>query len=125
MDENQMVIDALRGMIREELAPLKAELAAIKKDMAELQAEFSFVKTDLDFLKDDIEGFKPAVQSLAEGRVQQSADLEEIKNDLGEVRDTAAMNRSTLSLILRWSEKADKKFNVNTYEPGSLEKENK
>ena len=59
-------IEAIRGIIREEIAPIKEDVKAVKVDLEAVKGDLETIKGDLEAVKVDTEITRGAVNALVD-----------------------------------------------------------
>ena len=59
-------LDQIRGVVREELEPLKKDVGSLKKDVGSLKKDVGSLKKDVGSLKKDVGSIKKALVFMAD-----------------------------------------------------------
>ena len=89
---DQELLQAIRSVVREEIAPVKEDVAVLKTDVAEL-------KTDVSKLKTDVSDLQVKVANLEE-------EYDSMQKDIDEIKDNTLITREVCNELVEWTERA-------------------
>lgn len=76
-------LQAIAGLIRQEIQPMKDDIQLMKDDIQLMKDDIQSMKDDIQLMKDDIQTMKDEIQLMKD-------DIQTMKNDIRELNDKLA-----------------------------------
>lgn len=74
----QELIALFKGVLREELAPMKEEISLIKKDLAPMKDEISSMKKEISSVKEEVSSMKDEISSIKKELIPMRENIKKI-----------------------------------------------